>query len=382
MSKILVIHNQYQNLGGEDISVQNEIKFLEKNFEVKKIIFKNDTKLNFSQIFSLLFSRNYKSNKIVQQTINEFKPDLAYVHNTWFKASLGIFKVLAENNIDTIVKLHNFRYDCTKTFFHKKHLGNNEYCGACGITKSKNKIFNKYYEESYFKSIIGLNFGRKYFKYILNGNFSIFVLTKFHYDYLIKLGVDPYRLSIFPNYLEADNISKTLPKNESLVYAGRISKNKGVEELIVSFKSLNLRNIQLKIVGDGPDFEKLKNNYESESIIFLGEKNNAEVLKIIKTSKGVISATKLFEGQPTILCEASMLAVPSLFPDTGGISEFFPNNYEFMYKQHDYEDLKIKIKQFINNPNLDDIGIQNKNYIKNKLNKMKLINEINQRIIN
>ena len=51
MSKILVIHNQYQNLGGEDISVQNEIKFLEKNFEVKKIIFKNDTKLNFSQIF-------------------------------------------------------------------------------------------------------------------------------------------------------------------------------------------------------------------------------------------------------------------------------------------------------------------------------------------
>ena len=76
-----------------------------------------------------------------------------------------------------------------------------------------------------------------------------------------------------------------------------------------------------------------------------------------------------------------MLAVPSLFPDTGGISEFFPNNYQFMYKQYDYEDLKIKIKQFLNNSNLDDIGIQNKNYIKNKLNKMKLINQINKRII-
>ena len=38
-----------------------------------------------------------------------------------------------------------------------------------------------------------------------------------------------------------------------------------------------------------------------------------------------------------------MLGVPSLFPDTGGISEFFPDNYEFKYKQYDYEDLKTKL---------------------------------------
>ena len=53
------------------------------------------------------------------------------------------------------------------------------------------------------------------------------------------------------------------------------------------------------------------------------------------------------------------------------MNNFFPNNYQFMYKQYDYEDLKIKIKQFLNNSNLDDIGIQNKNYKKNKLNKNK-----------
>ena len=30
--------------------------------------------------------------------------------NTWFKASLGIFKILENRKIKTIVKLHNFRY--------------------------------------------------------------------------------------------------------------------------------------------------------------------------------------------------------------------------------------------------------------------------------
>ena len=382
MKKILFIHNQYQSKGGEDISVENEIKFLESKFNVKKIIFQNKNRLSFIQLFSFFFSNNYKSNQSVQKIINEFQPDLAYVHNTWYTASLGIFDVLAKNNISTIVKLHNFRYDCTKTFFHRTHLRNNSYCGACGVVKSKYKIFNKYYEESYIKSILAIKFGKKYFKYILDGNFSIFVLTKFHYEYLKKLGIQKSRISIFPNYIEIDQKTEHSKKTNSLVYAGRISKDKGVEELITAFKSLNLKENQLKIIGGGPEYQNLKNNYESDSIIFLGEKNNKEVLEIINTSSAVVTATKLFEGQPTLLCEASTLGVPSLFPDTGGIGEFFPDNYEFKYKQYDYEDLKTKLIKLLQNSNMSDIGLKNKNYIEKKLDKNKLISELNQKINN
>ena len=382
MKKILFIHNQYQSKGGEDISVENEIKFLETKFNVKKIIFQNKNRLSFIQLFSFFFSNNYKSNQSVQKIINEFQPDLAYVHNTWYTASLGIFDVLAKNNISTIVKLHNFRYDCTKTFFHRTHLRNNSYCGACGVVKSKYKIFNKYYEESYIKSILAIKFGKKYFKYILDGNFSIFVLTKFHYEYLKKLGIQKSRISIFPNYIEIDQKTEHSKKTNSLVYAGRISKDKGVEELITAFKSLNLKENQLKIIGGGPEYQNLKKNYESDSIIFLGEKNNKEVLEIINTSSAVVTATKLFEGQPTLLCEASTLGVPSLFPDTGGIGEFFPDNYEFKYKQYDYEDLKTKLIKLLQNSNMSDIGLKNKNYIEKKLDKNRLISQLSQKINN
>ena len=47
-------------------------------------------------------------------------------------------------------------------------------------------------------------------------------------------------------------------------------------------------------------------------------------MKMINESKAVVTATKLYEGQPTLLCEASVSSVPSIFPDYGGISEFFP----------------------------------------------------------
>ena len=35
MKKILIIHTKYQHIGGEDIAVENEAKFLKKNLVIK-----------------------------------------------------------------------------------------------------------------------------------------------------------------------------------------------------------------------------------------------------------------------------------------------------------------------------------------------------------
>ena len=122
MKKLLVIHNKYQNLGGEDIAVENEVKLLEKHFDIKVIYFSNVIENIFKQAVYFMLNRNLDSEKKLIKEIKDFKPDLAYVHNTWFKASLGIFFVLKRYNVKTILKIHNFRYDCTKSFLSSKHF--------------------------------------------------------------------------------------------------------------------------------------------------------------------------------------------------------------------------------------------------------------------
>ena len=81
------------------------------------------------------------SNKKVKLKLKEFKPDYVYVHNTWFMANLGIFKVLKKENIKPIIKLHNFRFLCTNTFRSTKHLRNQKFCSMCGF-KQNNLGFN------------------------------------------------------------------------------------------------------------------------------------------------------------------------------------------------------------------------------------------------
>ena len=59
----------------------------------------------------------------------------------------------------------------------------------------------------------------------------------------------------------------------------------------------------------------------------------------------------MYEVQPRLLCEASSLAVPSIFPNFGGMSEYFPHDYKFSFEQYDYNDLSQKIK-LLNDENL------------------------------
>ena len=119
----------------------------------------------------------------------------------------------------------------------------------------------------------------------------------------------------------------------------------------------------------------LRSRYASSKIQFLGSIPNEEVIDYIRNSKAVVSATKLFEGQPTLLCEASALGVPSIFPKTGGIEEFLPENYKLSFKQFDYEDLKIKLKKLENEKLIEMIGVENKEFIESILDEKKIINE-------
>ena len=82
-----------------------------------------------------------------------------------------------------------------------------------------------------------------------------------------------------------------------------------------------------------------------------------------------------------MLCEASMLGVCSVFPNTGGISEFFPKDYTLSFKQYDYKDLQKKLKLLVNTSESKEIGVENNKYISEFLNSKKLIS-IFEKLVN
>ena len=186
MKKILVINTKYKQFGGEDSNIIDELKFLKNYYEVEYLEFDNSVKLSLLDLLAFITSNNKNSNMVLMHKIESFKPDLIYVHNTWFKANIGILKYLVKTKIPTILKIHNFRFECTNYFFAKNHYKKN-FCPRCGNYKTKFQIFNKYYKDSFLRSVFIIIYGKKYYKILKNSPFQIFVLNNFYKKHLIDI---------------------------------------------------------------------------------------------------------------------------------------------------------------------------------------------------
>ncbi len=374
MKKILIVHTRYQNRGGEDIAVDSEIETLSAKFKVESLIYENKEKFKLIHLFYFLINNNFQSVRRLEKKVKSFNPDVVYVHNTWFKGSLGVFKYLNKNNINTILKLHNFRYFCTKSFFVKNHLDGANFCSCCSLSRDSNSFFNKYFQNSYLKSVLVNHYGRKYLKIIKHSNIKIIVLTEFHKNFLKKNNIRTNNVYVNANPLKLNIPLDVKNKENSVVYAGRISEEKGVEELINVFLKSELKDFVLKIIGDGPQLKYLQHKYNFKSIEFTGELTNNDVLKIMASSRAVVTYTKLYEGQPTILSEASLLGVPSIFPDTGGIAEFFPKNYSLKFGQFKDKELEEKLKVLNKTKLCETIGSENQEFVKKEFSTETILN--------
>ena len=63
---------------------------------------------------------------------------------------------------------------------------------------------------------------------------------------------------------------------------------------------------------------------------------------------------------------------------TGGINEFFPEDYKLSFEQFDYEDLKNTISFAMSNTEIKNFGIENNNFIKRQLNEISMIENMNK----
>ena len=354
MKKILLINTEYREYGGEDANIKDELNLLSKYFSVEFINYSNKSN-NLSSILGFISSNNHSSNKILYRKISIFKPDVLYVHNTWFKANLGVFKISKELNLPIIVKIHNYRFDCGRFFLKKNHLREELFCSKCSMRKSDSLYLNKYYKESLIKSLLLTMYSKRYFNIIKNNDIQIACLNNFQKNYLIRLGIDKSKLNILHNPMPINVTENTFDFDSSYaLYAGRIDSSKGVDLLINAWLNSKMKDIRLKIIGEGDLLKFLVNKYRNEKIEFLGNISNVEAIKEIKNSRAVLTATKMYEGQPRLLAEASSMGIPSIFPNFGGMPEYFPSNYLLSFEQYNYKDLIEKINLLQDKKLLED----------------------------
>ena len=108
---------------------------------------------------------------------------------------------------------------------------------------------------------------------------------------------------------------------------GRLSPEKGQRYLIEFLARLNRDDIDLILVGDGPQRKLLENiskkHLVEKRVHFLGYR---EDVREILQSLNVYAQFSDFEGMPLAVLEAIASLCPVIASDVGGVSELIPNN--------------------------------------------------------
>jgi glycosyltransferase involved in cell wall biosynthesis len=208
-----------------------------------------------------------------------------------------------------------------------------------------------------------------YTKWVYSLCQEIKVPTEEYIKILSERGFENSKMSVFKRGLENKKFYKFeeksiylkeifgVKKGVTLLYTGRVSKDKSIEFLLEAVHQINsgIRKVNLVIAGDGPDFEELRQKYRRwNRIYFTGRIPNEELNQVYNSADIFVfpSTTDTF-GMAVL--EAQGCGLPAIVSDIGGPKEIISEGETgFIVKANNIEGWIEKITYLIdvteNNP--------------------------------
>ena len=149
-------------------------------------------------------------------------------------------------------------------------------------------------------------------------------------DFKNNYNIAASKLKIINNPVDTEGVlrvalsAKVKAKNARFrfVSVGRLSTEKGIDKALKILASLETRDFDYQIIGEGNERERLENWVKmlglSQNVQFQGvQKNPFSWIK----SADLLLLTSDFEGFPNVLLEAGAVGVPSIAFSCGGVAE-------------------------------------------------------------
>ena len=331
-----------------DLLLIGQLKELSKNWDVTAISSPGERLVKVGnregvKIFGVKMERQIS---LISDLISFFKLYLYFKKNpTTIAHSItpkaGLLTMLAAKLSGVPIRIHTFTGIIfpTKTGFLKKILiladkiicksATNVYAEGIGV---KNDLIN-----------YGIT--NKPIKILANGNINGIDCNYFDPKLITKEDKEKLRNSL--------NIKKT---DFIFLFVGRLVKDKGIDELVKAFKSINNPSIKLLLVGPYEEHLSPLSFFTHEEI----EKND----KIITTGfendvrqyygiANVFVFPSYREGFPNVLLQAGAMNLPCIATNINGCNEIIKNGINgLLIQPQNFKELKSKMTDLIENPSL------------------------------
>lgn len=360
--KILIVHNYYQNSGGEDVVFQAEAELLRQHGHSIVTYIRNNDEISHYGLFkraslsvNTVWSKN--SRHAVGEIIANEHPDVAHFHNTFPLISPAAYYACKKAGVPVVQTLHNPRFLCPAgTLFRDGHL-----CEEClGKTVPWPSILHSCYRRSRTQTsvVAGMLWAHRYLGTWQN-QVSVFICsTRFYSMKFTEGGLPAEKLMLKPHFVLADpGVRHT--SGDYALFIGRLATEKGIETLLRAWEAL--KGPALKIRGEGPlmpEVESLKRRRGLE-IDIVPRLGRSDLMNLIKGARFLVwPSVGYYETFGLVAIEAFSCGVPIIASGFGAMAEIVAHGRTGLhFAPGDAEALAAKVKWAWDHPQeMEEMG--------------------------
>jgi glycosyltransferase involved in cell wall biosynthesis len=154
---------------------------------------------------------------------------------------------------------------------------------------------------------------------------TFIVLSEVQKRRMADAGLLVERIAVKPNYYPGyPEPIRWTDREDTAVFAGRLTEDKGVRELIAARTRWGPSSPTLEVIGDGPLMAEFRSTVESartSPIRFMGFLPSSATAERMRKAKLVILPSKCFEGFPLVVREAFAFGTPVAVSELGPLPE-------------------------------------------------------------
>ena len=361
--KILLVHNSYQQPGGEDVVFDLERDLLVRGgHEIVTYCRSNKEADELSGIGRLGLVKRIvwadDSRSAVLKLLHQEKPKLAHIHNTFFMTSPSVYSACQEAGVPVVQTLHNYRLLCPGATLYRS----GGVCEDCLDHSLWHSVRHGCHRDSHLGTAaiaLMLDFHRRCGTWT-NQVQCYIALTEFARQKFIQGGLPADRIQVKPNFVaDPGPRSKT---GDYALFVGRLSEEKGILSLLEAWSRLR-SSIPLRIVGDGPLRSPIQARLSRNglgAVSMVGRVPRDKTLEAMKQACFLVFPSEWYEGFPMTIAEAFACGLPVICSALGSMAEIVDDGKNGLhFKAGDPDDLAKKVEWAGSHPaEMEEMGRQ------------------------
>jgi len=349
--KILMVHNYYQQRGGEESVLETESAMLKsRGHQVDWYTLNNDQIVGANPLTLAANTLwNHQVYQELRQTIRQIRPQVVHFHNTFPLISPSAYYAAQAEGVPVVQTLHNYRLLCPNALFFR----DGKVCEDClGKSVPLPGVIHSCYRNSRADSagvvaMLSLHTLLKTWSQAVDVfvTYSQFALNKF-----VEGGIPREKLMFKFNSLEPLP-EVGLGQGGYALFVGRLSVEKGLGVMLKAWEQLS-QKIPLKIVGDGPMAPLVQAAQASNpNLEWLGRKPLEEVYQLMGEAAFLVFPSEWYETFGRVAIEAFAKGTPVIAANIGAISELVtPYRTGLLFKASDSQDLATQVEWALSHP--------------------------------